>query len=63
MAQFQLVDKTSFFIAILFFIFSFFLFYSDTALFLYSGLAAAIAAGLVWGTYIMLRLCILTFRR
>lgn len=63
MGQFRLVDKTSFVIALLFFIFSFFLFYSDTGMMWYSVLAAVIAAGLVWGTYIMLRLCILAFRR
>ena len=63
MSSSPIIDKTSFAIALVTFFFSLWFFYKDTALFFDSFFAATLAAGVIWGTYMVFRLCMLAFRR
>jgi len=59
----RIFDLMSLAFACGFFIFTFFYFFSDTGLFADSLVSAAIAAMVAWMTYILIRVCVLSFRR
>lgn len=58
----KLFEPTGYIIAVATFLFSFILFYNNTDVFGGSIAAALLSAALVWMTYLMLRLVLLTFR-
>ena len=62
MSSKPIIDKASFAIALVTFFFSLWFFYKDTELLFDSVFAAALAAGVMWGTYMVFRLCMLAFR-
>ena len=51
----KIIDRKSYLIALLTFAFSLYLFYSDSQNFINSLYAAIITGGLVWATYLILR--------
>lgn len=59
----KLIEPIGFVVAGATFLYSFFLFYYDTAVFGGSLAAALLAAGLMWMTYVILRLVMLTIRK
>ncbi|MCB1112385.1 MAG: hypothetical protein H7A37_04565 [Chlamydiales bacterium] len=63
MKRYHLFDKTSVILGILFFLFSFFYFLNDTGMLFDSLLAGAISGGLLWATYIILRICVLAYKK
>lgn len=58
----KLFEPTGFIIAAASFLFSLILFYNNTNVFLGSFFAALMAAALIWGTYLILRFVLITFR-
>lgn len=58
----KLIDPTSLIIAAATFLFSLILFYGNTGMFLGSIAAALLAAGLIWISYLIIRLIVITFR-
>jgi len=58
----KIIEPIGFFVALAALLFSFFLFYSDTGVFLGSFGVALMAAGLAWITYIILRWILLATR-
>jgi len=63
MKKTRIIDKTSLVLGAAFFFFALILFYRDTGMFFDSLLAALLSGGLIWGTYIILRICFLAARR
>jgi hypothetical protein len=58
----KIIEPIGFIIAVATMLFSFLLFYSDTGMFLGSLSAAALATGLAWISYVILRWIILAIR-
>ena len=58
----KLIEPTGFIIAAATFLLSLFLFYNDTDSFLGSFMAAWMAAGLIWLSYLIIRFVLITFR-
>jgi hypothetical protein len=58
----KIIEPGGLVIAAATFLFSLILFYNDTGAFLGSVAAALLAAGLIWISYVILRLIIITFR-
>lgn len=58
-----LFDRTGYIVAIASLIVTFLIFFRDTAEFMGSLAAAIITAGLVWGSYVIIRLIYLAFLR
>ncbi len=58
----QLIDKTSFILALAALLFTWVFFYLETALFFKSFFAALIAAAFVWVSYVLLRWLVLAIK-
>lgn len=58
----KLIESTGLIIAVATFLFSLFLFYSETGMFWGSIGAALLTAGLIWVSYLIFRLILITFR-
>lgn len=63
MEENKIIDRTGVIIGIVTLIFSFFLFISQSQMFIGSLFAAILSAGLAWLTYIVVRLLVLTFSK
>lgn len=63
MFQEKIFEPIGYIIGAATFLFSLFLFYSDTSVFWGSFAAALIAAGLIWVSYVILRIFFLALRR
>ncbi|MEI8124251.1 MAG: hypothetical protein WCG42_00670 [Parachlamydiaceae bacterium] len=63
MFQNRIIEPFGFIFAAATFLFSLYLFYTDTSTFWGSFAAALMAAGLLWMMYVILRIVFLTFKR
>lgn len=63
MNNYKLVEPTGFIVAGITLLLSLLLFYSDTKSFLGSFSAALMAAGLIWISYVIVRMLVLAFKR
>lgn len=59
----KIIEPIGFIVAVLTLVFSFFLFYSENGVLFGSLGAAAMAAGLTWVSYVILRIFLLALRR
>lgn len=59
----KIINLTSLIVAVIAFAVSLFVFYYQTAMLTDSIISAILSAGLIWATYIMLRVCLLATKR